>query len=306
MSLLGSFTDESLAARRGVITLFAATGGALAYWWREYGQPDYLRLVLGIACLIVAAGLWKNIRWARWLALGSCYLSVVIAFVMPVILALWKPFEGHGEASTNTSLFTIAASGAIAMIGYKGLGYFRSPAAWSAFSESEEERKALAVESSFTVVKSAAAVGALLGLLAAARGVGMPNLHSVSPKAREGLPDLVITSLCTSGINLVQAEVHNAGTASAPGQYTITYSDLRGRGGMDDSRGDVPLPGRSTLVVLDNAINQSEEDGVRLPVRLIVDSKHDIRESNEDNNEASVTIVFDYFYPGNLPPCRGP
>lgn len=306
MSLLSSFSDESLAARRGVITLFAAAGGALAYWWREYGVPDYLRLVLGIACLIVAAGLWKNFRWARWLALGSCYLSVVIAFAMPVILALWKPFEGYGEASTNTSLFTVAACGAVAMIGYKGLGYFRSPAAWIAFSETEEERKALAGESSFTVIKSAAVVAVLLGFVAAARGVGMPSMSLSSPATPDKLPDLLITSLCMSGDNLVQAEVLNAGTASAPGEFVITFPDLRGRGGMDESRGEVPSPGRSALVVLDNAINQSEEDGVRLPVRLVVDSKHDIRESNEDNNEASVTIVFNYFYPGNLPPCRGP
>jgi hypothetical protein len=306
VSLLSSFTDESLAARRGVITLFAVAGGALAYWWREYGEPDYLRLVLGIACLIVAAGLWKNFRWARWLALGSCFLSIVIAFAMPVILALWKPFESYGEGATNTSFFTIAAAGAIAMIGYKGLGYFRSPAAWSTFSDTEEERKALAGESSLTVVKSAAVVAAVLGLLAAARGVGMPNLHSVSPKASENLPDLMIGSLCMSGINLVQAEVRNVGAASASGEFVITFTDLRGRSGVDESRGEVPRPGRSSYVVLDTATNQIEKDGLRLPVQLEVDSTHRIRESNESNNRAFFPIVFDYFYPRNLPACPGP
>jgi hypothetical protein len=306
VSLLSSFTDESLAARRGVITLFAAAGGALAYWWREYGEPDYLRLVVGIACLIVAAGLWKNFRWARWLALGSCYLSVVIAFAMPVILALWKPFEGYGEAATNTALFTVAAAGAIAMVGYKGLGYFRSPAACSTFSDTDEEGKALAGESSLTVVKSAAVVAALLGLLAAARGVGMPNLHAVSSQARVNLPDLMIGSLCMSGINLVQAEVKNVGTASASGEFVITFTDLRGRSGVDESRGEVPGPGKSAYVVLNNAVNQTEEDGVRLPVQLLVDSKHRIRESNESNNRAVFPIVFNYFYPGNLPACPGP
>lgn len=304
MSFLGSFTDESLAARRGVTTLFAVTGGVLAYWWNEYG-PDYLRLVAGIACLAMAAGLWKNLRWARWLALGSCYLSIVIGFTMPLILALWKPFESHGEAAGNTTWFTIAAAGAIAVIGYKGLGYFRSPAAWSAFSEGEAERKALAGESSFAVIKSAAVVAALLGLLAAARGVEMPNLHANPPTAARDFPDLVVNSLCMSGINLVQAEVKNIGTGSAAGEFAITFTDLRGRGGVDESRGEVPTAGKSTYVALDTAVNQGETDGVRLSVELQVDSKHRIRESNESNNEASFPIVFKYVYPGNLPRCPG-
>jgi hypothetical protein len=306
VSLLSSFTDESLAARRGVITLFAAAGGALAYWWREYGEPDYLRLVLGIACLIMAASLWKNVRWARWLALGSCYLSVVIAFAMPVILALWKPFDNYGEGATDTSFFTLIAAAAIAMIGYKGLGYFRSPAAWNTFSETDEERKALAGESSLTVVKSAAVVAAVLGLLAAARGVGMPNLHAVSAKTPENLPDLMIGSLCMSGINLVKAEVKNVGKASAPGEFAITFTDLHGRSGVDESRGEVPAPGTSTYVALNTAINQFEQEEVRLPVQLVVDSKHRIRESDESNNRAFFPIVFNYFYPGNLPTCPGP
>ena len=305
MSFLGSSSDESKAARRGVIILFAAAGWILVARWNEY-WPDYLRLVSGIACLAVAAGLWRKMRWARWLAMGSCYLSVIAGFAMPVILALWHPFERHGEAATRISLFTVAATGAFAVVGYKALGYFRSPAAWSDFSGTEEQRKALARERSSTVVKSAAVVAALLGLLAAARGVSTPSLRAAAPATRGQLPDLVIASLCMSGINLVQAEVRNAGTNSASGEFTITFTDLHGRGGMDESRGRVPKPGKSTYVVLNTAVNQVEEDGVVFPVRLKVDANDKFEESNEANNDARYTIVFRYNYPDNLPPCPDP
>jgi len=304
VSLWGSRQEEGRTERRGLATGFVIAGAVLAYWWNVYAA-DFPRLFMGLASIAVGIGLFATWRWARWLALGVCFLAVVMAFAMPVMLALWRPFDSYEGAARQMELFTCVSIAAIGVIGHKGLAYFRSAAAWRAFSTTEVERLKLAEESSLTVVISAFCLAFLLSVFAGARGVGLPSLPSLSstPKSAEKLPDLVINSVCMSGENLVEAEVQNRGTGTDPGEYLISFTDTRGRGGMDSSKGMVPAPGQSTYVVLNNAINQSELNDVRVTVTLDLDSTHKIRESNESNNSSRFDIVFRYFYPGNLPPC---
>lgn len=310
MSFLRSLRDEGLAARRGVITLFGVTGWGLTYWWKADGEPDYPRLLLGLTCIAICVGLWRNGRWARWVALGCCYLAIIAAFVMPVFLALRPQVNADGGQAIGVEVFICGSAAAIAVIAYKGLGYFRSPAAWHAFSGNPSQREALAAESSLQTLVSAVFVATVLGFLAMAR----VTTASVEANPKKGSatkrPDLVINSLCMSGVNLVQAEVRNIGLGSAAGKYYIEYTDLRGIQGADggggESFGEVPSPGTSTYVVLDNSVSPTEEQaGAHLRVNLEVDSRHSIRESNENNNAVSFDLVFGAAYPRNLPRCPG-
>jgi len=303
MNIFGSAAAEGRSARRGVMLLFGFTGFLLVKGWSEY-ERDHLRLVLGIANLVIFIGLWLNWRWARWLALGACFLAVVAAFAMPVILELWQPFRNYQGGATPAALFTCATAAAFGMIGYKGLGYLRSPAAWEAFSSDAKQRDALARESSSMVVISAGCIAVFLGMVAIARGVQGPDFPSMARTPGQ-LPDLYVNSLCMSGQNLVKAEVKNLGTGTDAGRFKIAFSDLRdfGRGDRGGSWGEVPAPGQSNYVALDNAINQSEQDGVRQLVHLVIDSYNSILESEENNNTADFTIVYHSFNPGNLPNC---
>ena len=80
---------EGFSVRRAVIALYGVAGCVLTWSWKDYGR-DYARLLLGVACIAVCVGLWRSWRWARWLALGTCFLALIAAFAMPVLMALCK------------------------------------------------------------------------------------------------------------------------------------------------------------------------------------------------------------------------
>ena len=291
MSLWSTLGDEGPAIRRGLITIFLVVGAVVA--WRWNGNEPVFQLLLGLGSLAIGIGIWRIWRWARWIALGACFLAIVIAFSTPILLALWRPFDEFSSEPRMTELLTSLFAGAFGMIGFKGLSHLRSQDARSAF-ESEGE-------SSVHVLVSSLCVAILLAGAFVGRDVKLPQL---SVQARtEALPDLVIKRLCMSGINRVEAEVANQGAGSYSGEYSIGYDDLHYARYSEYSKGEVPAPGQSTYVVLNTSGNPTEREGHRLVVRTFLDASTQVPESNEVNNRKEFLINFDDHYPTNLPLC---
>lgn len=291
MSLLSTLGEEGPAIRRGLITIFLVVGGVVA--WRWNGNEPVFQLLLGLGSLAIGIGIWRIWKWARWIALGACFLAIVIAFSTPILLALWRPFDEFSSDPRMTEVLTCLFSGAFGMIGFKGLAHLRSEEARSAF-ESEGE-------SSVHVLVSSLCVAILLAGAFVGRDVKLSRL--AVPARSEALPDLVVKRVCMSGINRVEVEVANQGAASYPGQYSIGYNDLHYARYSEYSKGEVPAPGRSTYVVLNTSSNPTEREGHRLAVRIFLDASTQVPESNEVNNQEEFEIIFDNHYPTNLPRC---
>jgi hypothetical protein len=291
VSFLSTLGDEGPAIRRGLITIFLVAGAVTAWRW-DVNEP-VLRLALGLGSLAVGIGIWLFWSWARWVALGACFLAIVTAFSTPMLLALWRPFDDFSSEPRMTELLASLVAGAFGVIGYKGLSHLRSVDARSAFE--------LKNESSVHVLVSSLCVATLLAGAIAGRDVKLPQLSV--PARSEVLPDLVVKRLCMSGINRVEAEVANQGAGPYPGVFTIGYDDLHYARYSEYSQGEVPAPGRSTYVVLTTALNPTEREGRRLVVRTFLDASSQVPESNEGNNRNEFEVIFDTHYPANLPRC---
>ena len=335
-------TEESSAARRikaGVAILFVLSGLLLMRWSLESGFIP-ADVVFGLGQIALGIGLVLYWRWARWFALGACFLAVVSAFVFPVALFLLRPADGFDENGRTNLLFTILAF-AFGGIGYAGLGFLRSEVARREYAKDQRAEQALGAERSSAVVMSAAvwllllALATALGLsplrwlLAQALGAqlhptdSMPALTnpadvelppstdaapaaSVRAPSASKLPDLLLTGLCIHGESLVMAVFENRG-AGAPGEeFQISYGGVQMRPATDTSIGVVPAPGERARAALGNAVNWTERDGARRDVNLRIDSANQIVESNENNNSSRFPILFDTIYPVNLPACDPP
>jgi hypothetical protein len=113
---------------------------------------------IGLGCTLLLNS-WR----ARWLVLGVCYLFIVAAFLVPLLVFIRQP-EGTSSgavfANALKSVFMIVLGG----IGYRGLSYFRSAHARREFAGSPEREERLMMERSSAVVWSAGAWTVFLGL----------------------------------------------------------------------------------------------------------------------------------------------
>lgn len=323
---------KAAAVRRGLAAFFVAAG-LLAVYASTSVLSRTVALMLGLPSIALGVGI--ALRWglARWAALGTCFLMLLGAFALPLIIRV--PISvGEFENPGRVEYLGWGFAGAFGLLGFWGLQYFRSPASKEEFGRSSDMRTAFERESPSVVVTSALVmftfwllpVGVVWseqsghGSSAPARGTRRPlppepagemqverpepaGPAPVSDAQGPPLPDLVVTDLCRRGDSMVHAILANRGNAGSSQKFVISYSGLRVGGGGGTSLARVPPAGTSGLVGLDRAINPNETETENLDVRLDVDATKQVDERNEGNNQVTIPIVFDYFYPGNLQPC---
>jgi len=293
------------AVRRS-LSVFFIVGGLLATFGTEAIFSRAVGMMLGLPAVALGIAIFRYWSLARWAGMGACFLLLILAFALPLIITV--PLEYHEfENARRAEYLTWAFAGAFGLIGYWGLQYFRAPAAKEAFAHSAEMLAAFRGESSSVVVTAALTVFCVWLMPA---GIVWSEQTSAARTPAHGagrkpiLPDLVATGLCRVGDSLIQVEIANRGAGGSAAKYAVSYSALRvGGGGSGVSSARVPLAGTSGLVALDHASNPYEIDSASLKVKVTVDTGNTVRESNESNNTATFPIVFEYLSPSNLPKC---
>jgi hypothetical protein len=297
---------KAQAVRRGLAAFFVAAG-LLAVHASTSVLTLTVALLLGLPAVLLGIGIWLRWGLARWAAMGTCFLMLIGAFAVPLIVRV--PISvGDFANPARVEYMSWAFAGALGLLGFWGLQYFRSPASKAEFARSADMQAAFRAESPSVVVTSALFMFTFwlvpVGVVWSEQSQTARKAPSSRAARRELLPDLVVTGLCLRGNSLVQAEIANRGEAGSSRRFMISYSSLRaGGGGSGTSVARVPPAGTSGLVGLDRAINPHETDTAGLDVRVSVDSGKTVDESDEGNNEATFPIVFQYFHPGNLQPC---
>jgi hypothetical protein len=306
--------------KRGLAGLLMFGGGLRFVQWLDGGVGPEGALT-SLLLIAVGIGVVRNWRWARWLAMGACFLAIVGAFLAPVLLYTWQRFPGVEDQSRHVLMFSAFAA-TFGYLGYKGLEYFRSELAHQDYAGDAFARSLLREEGSKAVVYSAmtwVVVWIILGsihvraqdpgsALTMHRPAKTIERESASPRsgaaraARE-LPDLVITRLCLNDDAQVMADVENRGDGSSPRGYQISYTDPRFRGSQERPVSLVLEPGQHVLVLLDRATRLRGVAEMHLPVDVAVDRINQIRESDEANNTLRFVIEFRGTAPVNLPSC---
>ena len=300
--------------------------------WRE-GMPTG-DIVVCAASVLLGFALLMNLHPARWLALGVCFLLILAAIVLPVLRFLLQPPGTSPGAVFSNSLFAVFMI-TFGGIGYRALGYFRSQLGRREYAGTAEREERLGKEGSSAVVLSAG-VWVLFFLatwfagmrlptqlvmtrdaeadsareLAAWRAQDGPEKPAASdaappPVKRRDVtgPDLAPIGLCRSGDMLVVMAYENLGRTARDGDFQISYNDKswdpRSRATVD---GKLPSPGSIELAALGFIGGMGgEEDRMNL-VRVSLDSDDNIRESDEDNNDADYWLSWSSF--PDLPTCE--
>src|SRR6185503_10928506 len=177
---------KALVAQRGLAVLLAA-GGLLLCWNGLGGEGFIARCGLGALMFAVGVGIFLYMRWARWMALGACFLIIASACIVPVMLLLVVPFEGDFDGSMRVNVLWSLVALAFGTIGYKGLAYFRSEAGRLEFAAENataqrdlfnvaapDRKDDLLGETSASVLVSAG-VWVLVLLVAELLGLGRPD-----------------------------------------------------------------------------------------------------------------------------------
>lgn len=294
--------------KRGIAGLFVL-GGLLRLGFWSVDRVSAEGPLTAALLVAVGVGIVKHWRWARALAMGACFLAIVLASVTPAWLYFASP---HPEAASSTRIILMfsAFAAAFGYLGYKGLQYFRSEQAHRDYSNHGGQLAALQSESSRVVVYGASGWLILsLVLFGMNQGARDPTarLSSQSSQvqpAKSALPDLVVTRLCLKEGAQVMAEIENRGAGSASRAYQISFTDRQFRNDRYFSAARVPDPGKSGLVTLDRAFNQDRSVYAQRDVDVEVDAGRWIPESNEANNTGRFALEFQSSRPVNLPSCE--
>jgi hypothetical protein len=299
--------------------------------WRD-GMPSGDVAVCAAAALL-GFGLLLNLSVARWLALGVCFLLIVAAIVLPVLRFLLQPPGTSPGAVFSNALFAVFMI-TFGGIGYRALSYLRSQLGRSEYAGTPEREERLQKEGSSAVALSAGAWVLFFGAswfagmrlptqlvltsdaeadsareLAAWRAQEGPESPAASdaappPQRRDPTgPDIAPVGLCSSGEMLVVMAYENLGRASRDEDFKISYNDkswdTRSRSSVD---GKLPPPGNVGLAALGYIGSLGgEEDSMNL-VRVFLDSRDDVRESDEVNNDAEYSLSWRSF--ADLPSCE--
>ena len=139
-------------SHRGVAMWLIVAGGL--WLVARLGSSGSLAYLVSAALIFTGFGVWKFHRWARWLALGACFLGLLAAILLTFGVFLFRPPEGID----GRLLGPLAVSGfaiVFAAVGYQGLGYLRSERGRIEFSGSAATQEKLLGERSSAVVYSA-------------------------------------------------------------------------------------------------------------------------------------------------------
>lgn len=287
--------------KRGIAILFAVGGALRLMFWDGLvaGPEGPLTALLLIG---VGAGVWLNWRVARWLAMGACFLTLVGAAAVPLLLLTVDfpdPMDMHGRRI----LMFAAVTATFALLAYKGLQYFRSDLALEEFSANLAQQNRMAKGGSrFTLYAAGLWVFLILLLTALHASYEMRHMKAASANG----VDLVPEGLCREGISLVKLEIENRGRASGRRLYRVTYSSLGIPDEATSSMARVPSAGSDGQVTLGNARDQRESRMRTMAVKVNVDAGNVIAESDETNNVRWFDIEFRDGEIANLRPCNSP
>ncbi len=151
---VGPDPGTARVTRLGFAGLLIFAGAIFIYtqWRDEMPVADLL------VCLVaIGLGIALLLRWwvARWLALGVCFLLIVAAIVLPVLVFLRQPPGTSSGAVFSNALFAVVML-AFGGIGYRCLGYFRSQAGRRDYAGDPDREQRMMEERSSAVVTSAA------------------------------------------------------------------------------------------------------------------------------------------------------
>jgi len=144
---------------RGVSVALVIAGGLLL----RAGDSLY-QFLFGGLLVVVGFGVWQFRRWARWMALGACFLGVFGAIVFSYQRFLATPPGGFKD-QLGVNLVVSAFAFIVAAAGYLGLSYLRSERGRFEFAGDTGSQERLLNERSGAVAISAL-VWVVLGLMA--------------------------------------------------------------------------------------------------------------------------------------------
>jgi len=282
-----------------------------------------VHILLGLALIAVGMGVFWRHRWARWLALGACFLAIAAACTVPVLLLLAVPFRGDFDGHMRVNLLWMAAAYVVGAIGYKGLAYFRSEKGRLDYGGGNvDAQTALLGETSSAVMLSTGA-WALVIVIAGFFGLGAPGwlfaharpgppppapvpaaeptYYPVSRDPAKGttdsptdvkyrvLPDLVPLGLCyrdTSSARVVDLAYANVGAGRG---YRRFYFNVQvGDTDPPARRGfELTVPDPDSLLT---ARVGSDRYGFRGTVAVDLDPDQLLKESDEGNNSGRFPI----------------
>jgi hypothetical protein len=317
--------------RVGFAGLLIFAGAIFIY---THGRADMPLADLAVCLVSIGLGIALLFNWwvARWLALGVCFLLIVAAIVMPVLVFLRQPPGASSGAVFSNAVFTVFML-AFGGIGYRCLGYFRSPRARREYSGDPDREQRLMNEGSSAVVLSAGAWFVFL-LLAHVGGMSLPMWMittrdvnadtppplAVGPSADQpppsdvetpapfieiaGSPDIAPIGLCRAGDSWVGVTFENRGGSSArPADFTISYNNsIWNPGNRSSFVAQLPPPGGISSASLGSIGSLGGEEEMSNVIRLEFDPGNRIGESDERNNTPEYPISWDIF--ARLPECR--
>jgi hypothetical protein len=167
----GSDLRTARVTRLGFAGLLIFAGAIFIYTQWGGGMP----LADVVVCLVsIGLGIALLLNWwvARWLALGVCFLLIVAAIVVPVLVFLRQPPGTSSGAVFGNAMFA-AVMFAFGGLGYRSLGYFRSQLGRHEYAGNPDRERRLMEEKSSAVVTSAA-VWALFFVVAGFGGMTVP------------------------------------------------------------------------------------------------------------------------------------
>ncbi|HTU67757.1 MAG TPA: hypothetical protein VMF52_17540 [Steroidobacteraceae bacterium] len=308
--------DAGLDARRtkwGFALLLAGMGALLLFLSSgDAGTPVANRIFYG-AAVLVGVGLMLNQPWARWLALGICFLYVIGAFLLPPLMFLARPYAGYDRALT-TNLFFTAVALAFGGIGYRGLSYLRSEFGRFEYRRDRGSDEIPDDDGSWPVVLSAG-VWVVFVLVMAMAGLRMPvwllqpldedgTVVAPAPPPESAAPAPVITDivprgLCRGGDTLLAFAYEYRGDLPAGTPFGIRYNDSIWEPGSR-SRDTAKLPARGDVATfgLGLVTRMAGEEGMNNVVTIQIDPEHRVERID---NRVKYAISWDIIR--RLPAC---
>jgi hypothetical protein len=285
-------------------------------------------LGFGASEIVLGCGLMLGYRWARWLMLGACFLAIVGAVVVPVLMFLLfaEPGSGSLERWRNVTCVVAVLSGVIAWFGLAYLRSARGRQDFSGFDASVD----LPPEPSWVVLPPAAVCLLLLVVtFDAGRRVSLfvadnegaaqstpavpfrsdepveypdpdpvprrkPAAHP-PPEApiHDGTMDIALTDICFKG-PMVRVKYTNLGTVPIPGaQFGIqVYVDRAMVHLTKDFRLDVPPTGVSVWTPEFDVTNAGYGESNDFYVVAQTYSRN-VGQTNWDNDRLTRNAFFD-------------
>lgn len=288
-----------------IAVFLVVTGAGILYLTNGEGSRTTADILLCLFSVVVGIGLVLHRPEARWLALGLCFLFVVGAILVPLLMFLVRPFHGvDGPFVRNMicTAFMLAFGG----IGYRGLMYYRSELGRYEYRRDRDSDAVPPPDSSAHILYSAGVWLVLLGVLLS-RGLNAPlwllqplpgdgNALMPAPRVEElveapvpvpkGSPMIVSHGLCRSGDSLVVLAYEYRGPPTRVTEFdVVTNGSWWDEGSRSTRPAKLPPPGVVDLVALGQIGTFANPDDLQVyQVTIDIDPRH--RVDAADNHES--------------------